>query len=791
MATHDGQAITSMKRFLTASLITIIVLAQLIKPNSVWAAASLYFSGNGTVTVGQTWSVSVLVSTTQPVNAVDLTVTFPASLVQVTSIDGSGSKFPTDGPGSPAIDNSAGKVEIIRYALGGYTGGAGKVATLVLKAKTAGKATLGFGVSKVIAHDGNGTNVYSGGGSATLIINAPAAQPTPTPHQNQGSSQSVSPTPTQVATNTNPQAAAPAISSSSHPDQNAWYKDKQVKLSWTSSSGQTSGYNVEVNREAASQLAEKITQTQASYETQLTDNGVWYAHVRTQYANAQWSSTSHYKLQLDTQAPGPPAIKINPSTDIKVRPEISFSATDVGSSIAKYQLQLDDGQWQDVTSPYKPKTITTGPHTVTIKAIDQAGNSSQAQLQFTIAPIETPTIVTPNQAILALGSSFKVSGQTSPGFKVEIYINGQLSETVEANDQGKYSGTTDYFRPDQYTISVKAISPDGITSLMSDQKSVAINGLVILGLTLPNWLTYLVLVGVMLLLLAVIIFLILKLRQLKSRPSSPPVHLIEGKLDDLEKALDSSIDQTVANLNPQAAQQIKDQLTLQIDKLEQSMIQPGQPTSKSATDVPSPRSIKLMTTVKAMPSKLKIQLNRFKPTKAKTVSNSPKTVGDLQPAAAPAPTPASGLQPTDDASPAPAPPATGTSTTTSQNSNSATDSTAINNPQSVTASASSPISASPTTLSQNPTPVTSTTASKSPSTSEVGGTTSTSPTPAQSPAPSTPSEAAPAASSLPSPVETPAQAPPLVQAPPPPQPVVVDIATDAFDAVIQAEKQDS
>src|SRR5690606_36657187 len=137
-----------------------------------------------------------------------------------------------------------------------------------------------------------------------------------------------------------------------------------------------------INNDPSTQLAETITQTATKLDTQISGDGVWYAHVRSQTSSG-WSATSHYKIQVDNQAPNQPTIKLDPDRDIKVRPHFTFSATDAVSAISQYQIQFDDGQWQKVNSPYQPRTITAGPHAVTIKAFDQAGNTSQATIKFT------------------------------------------------------------------------------------------------------------------------------------------------------------------------------------------------------------------------------------------------------------------------------------------------------------------------------------------------------------------------------------------------------------------------
>ncbi|MGB9023964.1 MAG: hypothetical protein WCC94_11100, partial [Candidatus Bathyarchaeia archaeon] len=64
----------------------------------------------------------------------------------------------------------------------------------------------------------------------------------------------------------------------------------------------------------------------------------------------------------------------------------SWNASDVGSGIEYYEARLDEGQWMNLglgTSQFFAG-LSNGNHTVSIRAVDKAGNPSETQVVFTV-----------------------------------------------------------------------------------------------------------------------------------------------------------------------------------------------------------------------------------------------------------------------------------------------------------------------------------------------------------------------------------------------------------------------
>src|SRR5664280_1884920 len=101
--------------------------------------ASLRFDQwTGTCGVGQSFHASVLVDTSgEVINAVEADLTFPSAMLEVTGVDAtSGSFLPV--VVEKSFDNTSGRIRIAGgVPTPGFTGGAGKVATITFRAKAA------------------------------------------------------------------------------------------------------------------------------------------------------------------------------------------------------------------------------------------------------------------------------------------------------------------------------------------------------------------------------------------------------------------------------------------------------------------------------------------------------------------------------------------------------------------------------------------------------------------------------------------------------------------------------
>lgn len=102
----------------------------------------------------------------------------------------------------------------------------------------------------------------------------------------------------------------------------------------------------------------------------------------------------------------------------------SFSATDSGGgTVAGYQCKVDSGSYASCTSPFA-QALTAGSHTVSVKALDSAGNLSNAQTYSWLIDVTAPTTSLashPSSITNATTASFSFSGADTGGAGVASY----------------------------------------------------------------------------------------------------------------------------------------------------------------------------------------------------------------------------------------------------------------------------------------------------------------------------------------------------------------------------------
>lgn len=140
-------------------------------------AASLYLSpGTGTYKVGDTITATIYVeSTGQAMNAVSGTVSVPTDSFDIVGVSNSGSivNFWVQ---EPVRQGTSATFEGV-VLNPGYSGPAGKIATVTLRAKRTGTGSLSFSSASILANDGKGTNLLSGTRGATYTIGEGATPP--------------------------------------------------------------------------------------------------------------------------------------------------------------------------------------------------------------------------------------------------------------------------------------------------------------------------------------------------------------------------------------------------------------------------------------------------------------------------------------------------------------------------------------------------------------------------------------------------------------------------------------
>jgi hypothetical protein len=218
-----------------------------------------------------------------------------------------------------------------------------------------------------------------------------------------------------------------------------WISEKNITFNWTVPSGATGfSYILTEDQNASVPRTTLGSNTSKSY-SDLTDGRYYFKIVATD--GDRWSNAGTYTLLIDTTAPDTIDIVSEPSNDkeIEIPPLISFNATDATSGIDHYELKIDDGEYIVVTNPYQIESISSGQHTITIKAFDMAGNFKEESITMTVIDLPAPTIITPaDGSYLPMKDKLFVDGTTTPNSIVSIYLNDELIGEVTSDGNGYF-----------------------------------------------------------------------------------------------------------------------------------------------------------------------------------------------------------------------------------------------------------------------------------------------------------------------------------------------------------------
>lgn len=425
--------------------ITCFALCSLFVFTVQTTAASLSLSQlKETYTVGDIFTVSVYVdSNNQSVNAISGAISFSKENVSVVSISKSGSILSL-WVQEPSFSNSAGTINFEGIVLNpGFTGSKGKVMTITFKTKNTGTANLSFASGSVLANDGSGSNVLE-----SLKTSSAAIQST----SNRDAEKKIAEEPEEsvveqkTATSLTNSTIRTYITSNTHPDQDMWYANSKPEFAWTLPAGALE-VRTSIGKSSNANPSVKYIPAISKKAVDPLPDGVYYFNLQIRTSEG-WSPVYRHKVNIDTENPEEFAIVFpNGNTTTEPQPTVSFNTTDKTSGIVRYDLKLDTNTLIQVTpsaasKPYPIPPQEPGAHTLTVTAVDRAGNITSTSTQFTVEGIEKPTI-TQYPKTIEVGSLIKVRGTARPDTHVFLVVREEgevvVEDTVRSNDLGEFT----------------------------------------------------------------------------------------------------------------------------------------------------------------------------------------------------------------------------------------------------------------------------------------------------------------------------------------------------------------
>ncbi len=341
-----------------------ILIGSLLLPTPSWALGGAVFApgvSTAAATVGERFSVDILLDPHgEKIDTARALVTFPPDLIRVDSVT-LGTLLSRQSPGN-SFDNAAGTISEGGFLLGSSVQSGGTFATITFNPLKAGTAKISIGgSSKLIANgEEKGTGAY---GEETVTISETSVDVGP----------------------------AIALSSLSHPSQDAWYKSNAFVADWSGPDKQTvTGWLTAFDQSPTTDPTEKLSAKILTKTVDKISDGTWYFHLKGVLAGATYTKTAHYRVQVDATPPN----VIAPTT-ARIRylegesALLTFGTTDETSGIDHYEVSMDNGAYEPATSPMVLKELKVGDAFVQVKAIDRAGNATFGKTGFRVYAEDT------------------------------------------------------------------------------------------------------------------------------------------------------------------------------------------------------------------------------------------------------------------------------------------------------------------------------------------------------------------------------------------------------------------
>ena len=529
-----------VQRSARCAVVYLVVLGAIIlwgfSGTTAWAATLSISPDTGVYTTGQTFTARVLINTQgQTINAADGTITFDPSELSVVSVSQSGSIFGLWAE-EPSVSN--GSITFSGGAPSGYSGSAGAVLTITMRATTGGTKRLSWQSGSVLAADGRGTNVLSNMSGGSYTVNAPSSSPEPEVVE-------YVPQP-----NTPP---APQIESATHPDPDGWYQATTAELAWSVPSGVTE-VRTAVDRSASTVPSTVADSVISSLTAEDLPDGISYAHV--QFRNADgWGTIGRYRLAVSTQEPSGVEVSLPADADLtKPTQQLHISVASSTAPITEALVQIDGAdpitfELGGASSTIDLPELTPGYHSIIVEVRDAAGNGRVVSTSFTIEAFDRPVFRdVPTEVTEGVTPVFH--GQSRPRAAVRATIRDVANDSeriyeVTADEEGLFAVIPEHALPaGVYELSATAIDEHGAVSERSTRHRFVVQppGYLQIGSFMVSVLSVIVPLIAMVILLGLfgwyVIYRIRRLRGRVSKESGEAHAMLTEEFATLRKLLD-------------------------------------------------------------------------------------------------------------------------------------------------------------------------------------------------------------------------------------------------------------
>jgi hypothetical protein len=325
------------------------------------AAGSASASLNPSVTevkAGERFAVDIFVQPNgEALDTVRLNLKYPADLLSVDSF-ALGNLFERSSPGN-SVNEDAGELSQGGFTLEGPVTAEGVFGTVTFLAEKAGRGEIEIlGTSRLISGGIEKIDTGSLQGATVTIV----AEERPLLNV--------------------------LLTSTTHSDQERWYQrgEGSAEFSFTlDGEGEIARWLTAFDRTPEGGA---VTETADSpLRVSVTDDGIWYFHVKGVLTDGTETATAHYKLQIDS---APPNAIVPTTDDVKLSDgegtTLYFGTTDDLSGISHYEVSINGSVYERMESPVEIEDLAVGDYAIEVKAVDKAENVMYGRTAIRVYP---------------------------------------------------------------------------------------------------------------------------------------------------------------------------------------------------------------------------------------------------------------------------------------------------------------------------------------------------------------------------------------------------------------------
>ncbi len=444
-----------------------ILLGLLLSARGAFATdASIFLSPvTGTYTTGEPFTLTVLAgSGGQSINAIEGKLEFDPREFEVVSTDIASSAL-ASWTQSPSASNDVGELSFGGLLSTSTVLARGEVFRFTVRPLRTGELHIRFASGAAVhAADGTGGNILSSlSGGVYLTLPKEGIPQVAASEGTTGGGEVLG-----AATGT-------VITSSSHPDQKAWYSVTTAMLSWDAAIG-TIGYRLSFDQNERGDGSKSYPASTREKRIEDLEEGEWYFHL-TRDKDDGTRERAHYRIGVDLTPPTPVVASLVPREKESVpRVGVMLFATDTVSGVDHYEFTLDGisaGSWvDDGTHVRYLDSVAIGAHELAISAVDRAGNSSSGSIEFAVEHLATPSLVVLSRSFIE-GGKLELDLVSVPNATLEIEIARANSSpvveefTLDGSGRGVYTSALPLL-PGSYSVSATARTIAGERSRSSD-----------------------------------------------------------------------------------------------------------------------------------------------------------------------------------------------------------------------------------------------------------------------------------------------------------------------------------